>query len=91
MKIKATFMVGLVLATGGLVLRLNALAIAELDPTTMWAPGSWEATDQAFWQQTWTDLGNITLVGGLAIITLALHHWIKNTGPTRTNDEVERI
>ena len=82
MKIITTLIAGLILATSGLLLRINAMAIARLDATTIW-----EAPGEAFWRQTWIDLGNIAWAGGIAVITLALHHWIQNTERTETNSQ----
>jgi hypothetical protein len=80
MRLSITFVAGFVLAICGIFLRLNAQSMAKPPQSATWAPGNWEATEWAFWQHAWSDLGSLAFLGGLLIVAVALHHWIKGTG-----------
>jgi hypothetical protein len=79
MKIATILVLGLLVATCGLVLRLNALAWAQ-PLTSSFGAGNWEATAWAFWQHAWSDLGNISFAAGLLLVAVALHRWLKGSG-----------
>jgi hypothetical protein len=73
-KLTVTTSLGLLVAIIGFLLRVSAMKFSR-PLTTSWSPGSWEATDWAFWQRTWTDVGNILFSAGLLLLLIAIHHW----------------
>jgi hypothetical protein len=62
MRLCVTFVIGLMLAIGGVFLRLNAHSMTKPPQSASWAPGNWEATEWAFWQHAWSDLGNLAFL-----------------------------
>ena len=79
MRIAVTFVSGVILQIGGLFLRLNALSMSKPPRGASWGAGNWQATEWAFWQQAWSDIGNLTFLGGLLILAVAFHNWVKGS------------
>ena len=76
-RVRRTVICGILIAIGGLVIRLAARALSPRSGS--WAPGDWEQTEQAFWQGAWADVGSASLLGGMIIIGLGLSAWCRES------------